>query len=127
MQENKLIIHIARPVAKVFEFTINPANTPKWIDSIVEETTDGKEIKVGTWYTNKDREGKVNLYEVSKFENDKIFELQSIPPNYTVRYTYTSLSPEETELEYHEWVNSGELSAPFEQSNLDKLKTLLES
>ena len=97
MNSNKLTIRINKPVSKVFDFTINPQNTPRWIDFIVEETIDGNEIKLGTRYTNKDEEGKINLYEVTKFENDKVFELQSFPPCYTVKYTYIPISDTETE------------------------------
>jgi hypothetical protein len=142
MKTNKLTIHINKPVSEVFDFTINPQNTPRWIDFIVEETIDGKEIKLGTRYTNKDKEGKINLYEVTnkdkegkinlyevtKFENDKVFELQSVPPCYTVKYTYTPISDTdtETELEYFEWMESGELSSPFPMSAMEKLKEVME-
>jgi len=89
MKTNKLTIRINKPVSEVFDF-------------IVEETIDGKEIKLGTRYTNKDNDGKVNLYELTQFENDKVFELRSVPPYYTVKYTYTPISDTESELEYFE-------------------------
>lgn len=126
MKTNKLTIHINKPISTVFDFTINPQNTPRWIDFIVEETINGKEIKLGTRYTNQDKDGKINLYELTQFENDKVFELKSIPPFYTVRYTYTAISDTETELEYFEWVESGELSSPFPMSAMQKLKEVLE-
>src|SRR5690554_5578804 len=103
MQENKLIININKPLKIVFEFTINPQNTPTWIDFITEEQVDG-EIEKGVHYVNSDKNGKVNEYIVSNFEPDKIFELTSISGNYTVRYTYKSLSANETEVEYYEWM-----------------------
>ncbi len=127
MKTNKLTIRINKPVSKVFDFTINPQNTPQWIDFIVEETIDGKEIKLGTRYTNRDRDGKINLYELTRFENNKVFELQSVPPYYTVKYTYTPISETETELEYFEWVESGDLSSPFPMSAMQKLKEVMES
>ena len=127
MKTNKLTIRINKPVSEIFDFTINPQNTPRWIDFIVEETIDTKEIKLGTRYTNRDKDGKVNLYELTQFENDAIFELQSVPPYYTVKYTYTSISDIETELEYFEWVESGELSSPFPMSAMQKLKEVLEA
>lgn len=52
MKINKLTIRIKKPISDVFDFTINPQNTPRWIDFIVEETINGKEIKIGTRYTN---------------------------------------------------------------------------
>ncbi len=126
MNTNKLTIRINKPVSEVFDFTINPQNTPRWIDFIVEETTDSQEIKLGTRYTNRDNEGKVNLYELTHFDTNKVFELKSIPLFYTVKYTYTAISDTETELEYFEYVESGELSSPFPMSAMQKLKEVLE-
>lgn len=40
MKMNTLSIVINKPVADVFAFTVDPANTPRWIDGIVEEVTD---------------------------------------------------------------------------------------
>lgn len=127
MNSNKLTIRINKPVSEVFDFTINPQNTSRWIDFIVEETINGNEIKVGTRYTNRDKDGNINLYELTQFENNMVFELQSVPPYYTVKYTYTPISETETELEYFEWVESGELSSPFPMSAMQKLKEVLEN
>ena len=73
MKTNKLNIRINKPISEVFDFTINPQNTPRWIDFIVEETIDSREIKLGTRYTNRDKDGKINLYELTKFENNLHF------------------------------------------------------
>lgn len=127
MKENKLTIKINRPISEVFNFTITPSNTPAWIDSVVREQTEGEIVQVGTRYTNEDKEGNKNIYEVSQFKDDKIFELKSIPPIYKVRYTYTPVSESETKLEYFEWVEEGNLKSPFEQKNLERLKQVLEA
>jgi hypothetical protein len=127
MKENRLIVRIQKPVSEVFDFTITPSNTPAWIDSIIEEKINGSEIKVGTQYTNIDRGGVTNLYQVTKFESDRVFELRSVTSTYHVRYTYIAISPEETELEYFEWVDNGVLDNPFEQGTLEKLKVVLEN
>lgn len=127
MKENKLKVLIKKPVKIVFNFTIDPSNTHRWIESITEETIQGKEIKLGTRYVNKDTNGNLNLYDVTKFEENKVFELKSFPPFYTVRYMYTEVSDDETELEYHEWTEYDKLSQPFEQSYLEKLKNIIES
>lgn len=124
MKESKLIIKIKRPVAEVFEFTINPANTPRWIDAIVSETTDTEETSIDTRYINVNNEGEKNSYQVSKFEKDRIFELQSLSSKYGVRYTYIPLSQDETELEYFEWDEN--LFNPFTIDVLQKLKTMME-
>jgi len=127
MKENKLTIQIKRPVSEVFDFTITPSNTSLWIDSILGEEIEGKTILVGTRYKNKDQEGNLHFYDVSQFKSDAIFELKSIAGGYSVRYTYTTISNTETELEYFEWVEDGDLANPFEQKNLEKLKFILEN
>ena len=52
MKENKISIEINCTVGKVFEFTLNPKNTPLWIDNIVREERNESSVKVGTEYKN---------------------------------------------------------------------------
>ncbi|MBP7831594.1 MAG: hypothetical protein KA028_01080 [Candidatus Pacebacteria bacterium] len=125
MKENKISVRILKPISEVFDFTINPNNTPKWIDFIVEEIATSP-IQIGTSYVNTSVQGEKNEYVVSAFEINKIFELKSVNADLSVRYTYTEISPEETELEYFEWVENGELAAPFSQHELNKLKEVME-
>lgn len=126
MRENKLTVRINKPTSSVFDFTTNPDNTPLWIDSILSEKVNENPIRLGSRYINTNREGKTNTYEVSQLVEGSLFELKSIPAGYTVRYTYTPLSLEETELEYLEWVDGGELDGPFVQETMEKLKTIME-
>lgn len=125
MKENKLTIKIKKPLYRVFELTINPDFTPEWID-IVEEEKAEYPIKVGTTYSNKGKTGDWNEYVVSDFVENKVFELKSLNSPYVVRYTYERISDDETELTYHEWMNEGELTEPFEMKHLEKLKEILE-
>ncbi len=129
MKENKLTIKINRPVSKVFGFTITPSNTSLWIDSIVKEQIEGDHIGVGTRYTNESKDGAINVYEVTEFQSDKVFQLKSMTTTYHVRYTYTSISENETELEYYEWIEAEnrQLESPFERVTLEKLKSVLET
>ncbi len=125
MKENKLVIEIDRGVKDVFDFAINPASTSRWIDSIVREEAEFP-IGKGTKYKNVNRKGEWMGYVVSVFEPNKQFQMDSLVSDYKVRYTFNSILPNKTELEYFEWSESG-LNDPFEQKTLEKLKKILES
>jgi uncharacterized protein YndB with AHSA1/START domain len=127
MQHNKLTIQINQNVSTVFDFTIDPSNTPTWISHLVIEETNEFPPKIGTIYRNHDGSEVWDEYSVVEFEQNKIFTLRSKDNNYSVRYTYTDLGDNKTEMEYYEWVETGELSNPFTQEVLDELKTILES
>ena len=126
MKENRLVIEINRPVAEVFEFTINPRNTHLWVDSIAKEETNELPIKLGTRYRNVNRQGVWSEYEVVKFSLNKVFELKMKDASYHVRYDYEPVSGAKTELTYFEWVEDGELDGPFAITTLEKLKRLME-
>ena len=126
MKENRLIIKIDKPIGEVFEFSTNPDNTHRWVDSIVKEETNEWPVKVGTIYRNQNKEGMSSEYTVTDFEKDKIFVLKQTHGDYHVRYTYTTLDENSTQLEYYEWVENGELSEPFSIHGLEKLKNILE-
>ena len=127
MKDLRLAVKINRPIEEVFEFTTNPKNTPRWIDSIVKEEADENPPTHGTAYRNWDKKGQMNLYAVTRYEPPRVFQLDAIHQDYKVRYTYTPISENETELEYYEWSESGKLHAPFMQEILDKLKKVMES
>ncbi len=126
MKDLKLTVRINKPISEVFEFTTNPDNTPRWIDSIVKETRGANPPEVGSMYRNWNGAGEMNEYKVAKFEPPKVFQLDATHQDYKVRYTYTQLSENETELEYYEWSEAGEIHAPFMQEILDKLKVVME-
>jgi uncharacterized protein YndB with AHSA1/START domain len=126
MKDLKLTVKINKPVGEVFEFTTNPNNTSKWINSVEGEKSDAFPPKVGTKYENWDSSGKVNQYVVAKYEPLKVFQLDAIHQDYKVRYIYTPISENETELEYYEWSELEQLHTPFKQEILDTLKEVME-
>ena len=126
MKDNRITIQIETPVQKLFEYTINPKNTPKWIESIVKEETNEWPVRIGTVYKNQNKLGKWSEYSVADLKTNEIFKLVSKDKNYHVRYTYISLGKNTSTLEYYEWVDKGEIEEPFSQEVLKKLKLLLE-
>lgn len=122
----QLKVVINKPAAEVFAFTTDPKNTPRWIDSIVVEETNEWPVKLGSIYRNQNRHGEWAEYKVTQFEPNKSFIFSKKGSAYHVRYTFTPVSDNQTELEYYEWVDRGELE-PFTQEALDKLKHVMEA
>lgn len=127
MKENKISVEIDRPVADVFEFTINPRNTHLWIDSVIREEANEFPIKLGTEYRNVNAKGEWSEYNVVQFAQNKIFEMSQKNSSYHVRYSYENLSNNKTRLTYFEWVDNGEIQGPFSENTLQKLKSVMEN
>lgn len=127
MKDKRLNILIIKSVKDVFEFTINPANTPKWIDDIVIEETNEFPPKLGTIYRNKNKLGNWNEYEITTYVKDKMFELKRKNGFYYVRYTFKPTKEGYCNFEYYEWVTKGQLDDTFSDKVLQKLKKIVEN
>lgn len=126
MKDKRLTIVINKPVSEVFEYTINPANTPNWIDGIVLEETNEFPAKLGTIYRNKNKLGDWNEYKMTYFVKDKMFELKHKNGFYYVRYSFRTTKEGYCNFEYYEWVTKGHLDDTFSDKVLQKLKTKIE-
>lgn len=124
-KENKISVVINKPINEVFEFTISPENTPKWIRNIKKEQVSEKPIKVGTIYKNTNNGRNWDTYRVIEFERNKLFTLKQQDSSYQVSYIYESLSPNKTKLTYFEEDEEG-LESPFSVHTLEKLKSVME-
>jgi uncharacterized protein YndB with AHSA1/START domain len=127
MKENKISIEINRPVSEVFEFVLNPKNTPLWIDNIVHEETNEFPARRGTKYKNKNRKGEWAEYDIVQFNLNKTFTMKQKNSFYSVRYILEAISKTKTKLTYFEWADEGELDGPFSIEVLEKLKKLVEA
>lgn len=125
MKDNKLTIQINKPVTEVYAFTLDPKNTPRWIDDSSREETNEWPPKVGTIYKNTGKNGAVLTFIMTEIVPNDHFALVGDDRNYHCKYTFRDLG-NNTELEYHEWMDSGELEVPMTQDVLEKLKTVLE-
>lgn len=126
MQQNTIKVIINKSIEEVFEFTINPRNTHLWIDWISEEISDKYPPKIWTQYKNRWKNTNRDYYEVVEFQENKVFTLSDLQWNYHVKYTYTSIDKNITEMIYHEWMQDWDLPNPFTEKTLLALKYIIE-
>jgi hypothetical protein len=127
MHSKKYIAVIDKPSSEVFEATLDPKNTPLWIDGIAEEQASDSPARLGTTYRNRGETGDWLEYAITAFERDTTFTLSRKDGSYHVTYSFKPLSTSQTEFEYLEWEDEGKLENPLPEEAIQKLKQLIES
>lgn len=119
---NEIRIEINQVREKVFEFTLEPKNTPKWCVNIEHEEIDTDQIGIGTKYKNDFGE-----LEVTDYEQNVYFELTEIGTQYQCSYSFRKIDDEHTELIYFEGMLDGsKLLEPMDIASFENLKEVLE-
>jgi uncharacterized protein YndB with AHSA1/START domain len=123
MSENILIVTINKPIAEVFEFCITPPKAKLWVPDVINETTNEYPIKIGTVYTEYKNDNIFFNIIVTDYKENDYIEWKTEDGNYHVRYTFTSIEQNTTQLKY---VETGNVDKPFTQDVLEKLKQVIE-
>lgn len=126
MREQTLKITINKPVENVFAFTINPENTPKWIDAVIIEETNEWPPRLGTIYRNKGQDGTWRELQMTTYEENKTFVMSS-NDGFHIRYHFSALDENTTKYTCTIWMDEGELQHTFTMEVLEKLKQQIET
>ena len=121
MKDVKQAITINCLAQEVFDFTINPENTPKWVGGVVTEQTNESPTKLGTIYKNQGHDGSWAEFEITAFEAGLMFELTKKDDNHHVKYTFKPFGDNQCELEYYVWVDNGDIDERFSRENIQKI------
>lgn len=123
MTNNEIRITVDVPASKAFEFTLEPQNKKLWMKDYADETVSTDQINLGTFYLNP-----LGKLEVTDYEKDVFIELTHTENSYQSSYSFRKIDDTHTEIVYFEAMFDGsELIHPWEQSDFETLKTLLES
>jgi len=122
MKTNEREITIHKPIADVFEFTLEPSNTSKWRDDAGTKTVNTDQIGLGTLYSNNYGE-----LEVTDYDRNTFFELTNHTTTLQCSYTYKKIDENSTKIIYFEYMQDGsDLAEPMKQESFEKLKELIQ-
>ncbi len=119
----RLTTYINAPLEKVWDFTLNPNNTPKYFDSIFEEEFSEFPAKLDTTFRNRGQNTEEwNEVRVVDFKEHETFTLKDIDGKFKVKYTFVNKAGGGTEFTYEEWNIDG---TPIETSaNIEVVRNL---
>lgn len=117
--ENKLTVIIDKPLAVVFAFCVTPPKAKLWVPGIINEITNQWPVRVGTIYTEYKDDNTSFKIIVTEYKENNYVEWRTEDGKYHVRYTFTSINQNTTQLKY---VETGDVGKPFTQEVLEKLK-----
>ncbi len=126
MKKNQLEIIIKKPIHNVFEFIVNPKNASRWMKEITSGRIDKSPPHLKSVYTFSDSEGNEYEYEVSSIKLNNLIEL-SQDWGYHVQFTLKSLKTDVTELNFCEWVDTGNLEEVEHMATLERIKKAVEA
>lgn len=127
-KDNTLTITINRSCETVFDYAIDPKNTPKWTEgAISEEQVSEWPVRLHTVYRNRDKQGKWREYVISDFVYARRITFSRQGTGIHAQYTLRPVAKDKCELEYYEWNTDGELEEPFTINIFEKLKSAIES
>jgi uncharacterized protein DUF3284 len=124
MNENKLTVTINKPLVEVFAFCITPPKVTLWATGFINETTNEWPVKAGTIYTEYKDDNTSFKIIVTDYRENAYIEWKTEDGNYHVRYTFTPINENITQLEY---IETGDWEKPFTQEVLEKLKLVIEN
>ncbi len=127
IEKNTIIVEIMCSVEKVFSYTTDPQNTPKWIHDIVWEKRSQDNVGVGTKYINQSFDGQTQEFVVIELEKDHRFALKRLSDGYICVYYYSQVGENLTELKYEEWNPEGKNFTPMIPDYFQVLKKNLET
>jgi len=127
MHESLLSIKINTSVENLFDFTINPDNTHKWIEWIKKEWVEWEKIQIWSIYKCESWNGNISASEVVNLIPNSLFHIKSLDSHFEVIYFYTRIDNNQSILNYYQFMSDKTpLSKSLWQEHLEVLKNILE-